>query len=175
VSTAVVGSFGSWSAKPFAGLVLVAFLSCGMAAQALTARTIYSIARDGALPASGFLRRVDRRGSPHGGILVTAAVASLGLLLGLDSTAIGSLIVFGTAAIYVAFLLVAALLAAALYLTGFRRRDVWVSASSAPRALPSWIWPAKVLASRCTIWSLPPRTWYFSLEGPKIRSWPCPE
>ena len=107
VSTAVVGSFGSWSAKPFAALVLVAFLSCGMAAQALTARTIYSIARDGALPASGFLRRVDRRGTPYGGVLVTAVVASLGLLMGLDSTAIGSLIVFGTAGIYVAFLLVA--------------------------------------------------------------------
>jgi amino acid transporter len=63
VSTAVVGSFGSWSAKPFAAVVLVAFLSCGIAAQALTARTIYSIARDGVLPAAGFLRRVDRRGS----------------------------------------------------------------------------------------------------------------
>jgi amino acid transporter len=34
-------------------------------------------------------------------------VASAGLLLGLESTAIGTLIVFGTAAIYVAFLLVA--------------------------------------------------------------------
>jgi anion-transporting ArsA/GET3 family ATPase len=25
------------------------------------------------------------------------------------------------------------------------------------------------------IWSLPPLTWYFSFEGPKIRSWPWPE
>ena len=40
-------------AKPFAAMVLVAFLACGMAAQALTARTIYSVARDGVLPASG--------------------------------------------------------------------------------------------------------------------------
>ena len=43
-------SFGSWSDKPFAAVVLVAFLACGMAAQALTARTIYSIARDDVLP-----------------------------------------------------------------------------------------------------------------------------
>jgi amino acid transporter len=107
VTTAVVTSFGSWSSKPFAAVVLVAFVACGMAAQALTARTMYSIARDGALPGSRFLRRVDRRRAPVGAIVTTAAVACLGLLLGLDSAAVGSLIAFGTAAIYVAFLLIA--------------------------------------------------------------------
>jgi amino acid transporter len=107
VTTAVVSSFGSWSSKPFAAIVLVAFLACGMAAQALTARTMYSIARDGALPGSRFLRRVDRRKVPVGGIAATAAIACLGLLLGLDSAAVGSLIAFGTAAIYLAFLLIA--------------------------------------------------------------------
>jgi amino acid transporter len=107
VGTAVETSFGSWSAKPFAALVLSAFLACGMAAQALTARGIYSIARDDVLPASRFLRRVDRHGSPIGAIVVTACLAAAGLLLGLHSAAVGSLIAFGTAAIYVAFLLVA--------------------------------------------------------------------
>jgi amino acid transporter len=107
VTTAVVTSFGSWSSKPFAGVVLIAFLACGMSAQALTARTIYSIARDDALPASRFLRKVDRRRTPIGAILATTAIACLGLLLGLDSAAVGSLIAFGTAAIYVAFLLIA--------------------------------------------------------------------
>jgi amino acid transporter len=107
VSTAVVASFGSWSAKPFAAVVLAAFLACGMAAQALTARTIYSIARDDVLPGSRFLRRVDRRQSPIGAIVATTVVACVGLLLGLSSAAVGSLIAFGTAAIYVAFLLVA--------------------------------------------------------------------
>jgi amino acid transporter len=72
VTTAVVTSFGSWSSKPFAAVVLIAFLACGMAAQALTARTMYSVARDGALPGSGFLRRVDRRRVPIGAIVVTA-------------------------------------------------------------------------------------------------------
>jgi amino acid transporter len=107
VATAVVTSFGSWSAKPFAAVVLAAFVACGTAAQALTARTMYSIARDGVLPASGFLSRVDRRRSPIGAIAATTVIACLGLLLGLDSAAVGSLIAFGTAAIYVAFLLVA--------------------------------------------------------------------
>jgi len=107
VTTAVVASFGSWSTRPFAALVLVAFVACGMAAQALTARTMFSIARDGVLPGSSFLRRVDRRGSPIGAVVVTAVVAAAGLLLGLESTAIGTVIVFGTAAVYVEFLLVA--------------------------------------------------------------------
>ncbi len=122
VSTAVVSSFGSWSAKPFAAVVLAAFLACGMAAQALTARTIFSIARDDVLPASRFLRSVDRRQAPIGAIVATTAVACLALLLGLRSAAVGSLIAFGTAAIYVAFLLVA--LAA---LIG-RLRGTWVPA-----------------------------------------------
>jgi amino acid transporter len=107
VSTSVEASFGSWSAKPFAAVVLAAFLACGMAAQALTARTMYSIARDDVLPGSRFLRRVDRRRAPIGAIATTAVAACLGLLLGLHSAAVGSLITFGTAGIYVAFLLVA--------------------------------------------------------------------
>lgn len=113
VTTAVVTSFGSWSDKPFAAVVLVAFLACGMAAQALTARAMFSIARDGVLPGSRFLSTVDRRRAPIGATIVTGVIACLGLLLGLESAAVGSLIAFGTAAIYVAFLLtaVAALIA----------------------------------------------------------------
>jgi amino acid transporter len=124
ITTAVVSSFGSWSTRPFAAVVLVAFLACGMSAQALTARTIFSIARDGVLPASALLRRVDGRGSPAVATAVTAVVACLGLLLGLHSAAVGSLIAFGTAAIYVAFLLIA--LAALIA----RVRGRWVPAGA---------------------------------------------
>ena len=101
VSTAVISSFGSWSEKPFAAVVLVAFLSCGIAAQSLTARTMYSIARDGVLPGARFLRRVDAR--RHAGRRRgrrPPLLGCAGLLLALDSTAIGSIIAFGTAAIY---------------------------------------------------------------------------
>jgi amino acid transporter len=124
VQTAVVASFGSWSDKPFAAVVLAAFLACGIAAQSLAARAMYSIARDDVLPGSRFLRRVDRRRSPVGAIATTAVVACLGLLLGLNSAAVGSLIAFGTAAIYVAFLLVA--LAALIA----RLRGTWVPAGN---------------------------------------------
>ncbi|MDA0135923.1 APC family permease [Solirubrobacter deserti] len=112
VSTAVVASFGGWASKPFAAVVLLAFIACGMAAQGGTARGIYSMARDGVLPGSKLLRTVDRRQAPIGGIVATTIVAWAGLLLGLEATAIGSLITFGTAAIFVAFLLIAV---AALY------------------------------------------------------------
>ncbi len=107
VQTAVIASFGSWSDKPFAAVILAAFLACGVAAQSLTARIMYSIARDDVLPGSRVLRRVDGRGSPIAAIAVTATIACLGLLLGLNSAAVGSLITFGTAAIYVTFLLTA--------------------------------------------------------------------
>ena len=108
VGSAVVNAFGGWSDKPFAAVVLVAFIACGMAAQALTARVMFSVARDGALPASRALRTVDRRGAPIGATVATALIACGGLLFGLHSAAVGSLIAFGTAAIYVAFLLIAA-------------------------------------------------------------------
>jgi amino acid transporter len=107
VSTAVVASFGGWSSKPFAAIVLVAFLACAMAAQGATARGIFSMARDGVLPGSKLLRRVDRRQAPIGGIVAVTLIAWAGLLLGLEATAIGSLITFGTAAIFVSFLLIA--------------------------------------------------------------------
>ena len=107
VTTAVVSNFGSWSTRPFTAVVLSAFIACGVAAQTITARTVYSLARDDTLPASAALARVDRRGVPLGAILVTTVAACLGLLFGLPTAAVGSLIAFGTAAIYVAFLLIA--------------------------------------------------------------------
>ncbi|HEV7805095.1 MAG TPA: amino acid permease [Solirubrobacteraceae bacterium] len=107
VFTSVLFSLQPASPKPFAAVVLVAFLACGMAAQAVTARTIYSIARDGMLPASRVLSTVNARGAPTGAIAATTVVGCAGLLLGLHGAAVGSLIAFGTAAIYVAFLLVA--------------------------------------------------------------------
>jgi amino acid transporter len=122
VTTSVVASFGSWSMRPFAAVTLIAFLACGMAAQGIAARAVYSVARDDVLPLSGFLRVVDRRRAPIGALVVTTLVAWAGLLLGLNSAAIGSLIAFGTAGIYATFLLLAS---AALIA---RLRRTWVPA-----------------------------------------------
>ena len=108
VTTAVVSAFGSWSEKPFAAIVLIAFLACGMAAQSLTARTMYSLSRDGVLPASRSLRVGRPRGTCRSARSCSRPSSRcLGLLLGLNSAAVGSLITFGTAAIYVSFFLIA--------------------------------------------------------------------
>jgi amino acid transporter len=163
VTTAVVTSFGSWSDKPFTALVLVAFLACGMAAQALTARTIFALGRDGALPGSRALRTVRNR-RPVGGIVATTVFSALGLLLGLDSAAVGSLIAFGTAAIYVSFLMTA-VAAAVARLRGHWRRSglainllavgwlafetvniAWPRASLAPPGAPFYqVWAAPIV------------------------------
>jgi amino acid transporter len=122
VTTAVVSAFGDGWARPFALTTLIAFLACGAAAQSMTARAIYSVARDGVLPGSSYLARVDARQVPLAAVLVVTLTAWAGLLLGLQSAAIGSLITFGTAGIYLAFLLVAS---AALFA---RVRGRWVPA-----------------------------------------------
>ena len=88
VTTAVTTSFGSWSDKPFAAVVLCAFVACAVAAQGVTARMAYSMARDGSVPGSRWLSRVDRRANPIGGIVATASFGCAGLLLGLEATAV---------------------------------------------------------------------------------------
>ncbi|MEU9715759.1 APC family permease [Streptomyces sp. NPDC047976] len=120
VTTAVVTAFGSWSDKPFVAVVLIGFLACAMASQGGAARGVYSLARDGVFPLSRQVRRVNRRQAPIGGLVTATLVSCTGLLLGLDATAIGSLIAFGTAATFLPFFLVslAALIA--------RLRGTWV-------------------------------------------------
>ncbi|QXJ24400.1 amino acid permease [Actinomadura graeca] len=107
ITTAVITSFGDWSSKPFICVVIIAFIACGLAAQGASARAVYSVARDDVLPGSRFLRIVNRRQAPIGGTVAVTAVGCAGLLLALDSSAIGSLITFGTAGLYLVFLLVA--------------------------------------------------------------------
>ena len=76
VGTAVAASFGAWSEKPFAAVVLVAFLACGMAAQGADRARRSSRSRATACcRASRFLRRVDRRQVPIGAVAVTTVVA----------------------------------------------------------------------------------------------------
>ncbi|WP_242907764.1 APC family permease [Actinomadura terrae] len=122
VTTAVLTAFGGWSSKPFICVVIVAFVACGLAAQGTSARSVYSVARDGVLPASRLLRSVNRRHAPIGGTAAVTVAGWAGLLLALDSSAIGSLITFGTAGLYLVFLLVAL---AALFA---RVRGTWTPA-----------------------------------------------
>jgi amino acid transporter len=59
------------------GIVLVQFL-CGMAALTSASRMVFAFARDGGLPGSGWLRRVDREtGSPVVAVWIAAVVAAV--------------------------------------------------------------------------------------------------
>ncbi|MCX5213828.1 APC family permease [Kitasatospora sp. NBC_00240] len=122
VTTAVVTGFGDWSAKPFVVVVLVSFTACLMASQGGAARGLYSLARDGVFPFSAQVRKVNRHKAPIGGLVAATLVSSAALPLGLESTAIGSLITFGTAATFAPFFLLclAALIA--------RLRGTWTPA-----------------------------------------------
>ncbi|ROQ35819.1 amino acid/polyamine/organocation transporter (APC superfamily) [Streptomyces sp. PanSC19] len=120
VTTAVVHAFGGWSDKPFVVVVLVGFLACAVASQGGSARGLYSLSRDGVFPFSRQVRRVNGRRAPLGGLAASTLISGGALALGLDATAIGALITFGTAATYLPFFLVslAALIA--------RLRGTWV-------------------------------------------------
>jgi amino acid transporter len=85
--------------------------------QTYIGRAIFGMARDRILPGSALLRRVDKRKVPMAAMVCSTLLASLGLALGLNATAVGTLIAFGSGGFFFVFLIVAA---SALYarLTG---------------------------------------------------------
>lgn len=108
VTPAVVDAFGSWAERPFVAIVLVAFVACVVSVQTYIGRAIFGMARDSILPGSTLLRQVDRRKVPTAAMVVSTLLASLGLALGLNATAVGTLIAFGSGGFFVVFLIVAA-------------------------------------------------------------------
>lgn len=108
VYAAVVEAFGAWAGKPFVAVVLVAFIACAVSILTYIGRAMYGMARDGMLPASHVLRRVSARKVPHVALWVTTVLAALGLLLGLNGDAAGTLIAFGSGGFYIVFLIVTA-------------------------------------------------------------------
>jgi amino acid transporter len=108
VTPSVVGAFGSWAQKPFEAVVLVAFVACAIAVQATATRVLFSLSRDRMLPASGVLRRVGPSKVPRVALAVAAVVSGCGLVFGLDTRAVNTLITFGSGGYYITFWLVCA-------------------------------------------------------------------
>ncbi|MFY0731602.1 APC family permease [Pseudomonas sp. NFX15] len=106
VTPAVVDAFGAWSERPFVGIVLVAFIACVVSVQTYIGRAVFGMARDSILPASALLRRVDKRKVPFAAMVFSTLFASFGLALGLNATAVGTLIAFGSGGFFVVFLIV---------------------------------------------------------------------
>jgi amino acid transporter len=103
-------------------IIIFAFFSCGTSIQGAASRLSFSFARDGALPASGWISRVHKRfRTPVNALLVGAVISVLFVLLvyyqpsknvdlgfityPANTTALYSLISFGVSGIYLAFLL----------------------------------------------------------------------
>lgn len=107
VFTAVTQGLGGWSEKPFILLILIAFFACAISIQTYIGRAVYSFARDRQLPFSSKLATVGPRQIPYVSLIVTAVLASLGLLLGLNGNAAATLIAFGSGGFYFIFLTVA--------------------------------------------------------------------
>jgi amino acid transporter len=112
VTPAVIDAFGSWAEKPFEIVVLAAFIACGIAVQASATRVLFSLSRDRMLPGSAVLSKVGAKRVPMGALAVAAVVSAGGLMFGLDTRAVNTLITFGSGGYYITFWLVSC---AALY------------------------------------------------------------
>jgi amino acid transporter len=111
-----------WLQDFFLVMVIVAFFSCGTAVQGAGARVAFALARDGALPFSGSIKRISaRHQTPVNAILVGTIIPFLFLLLVLvnpskpvhigwfdypaNVNALYALVSFATSGIYLAFFL----------------------------------------------------------------------
>jgi len=139
VTPAVVNAFGDWAQTPFVAIVLIAFIACTVSIQTYISRALFGMARDKTLPAASLLKQVDRRKGPFAAMLVATIIASAGLLLGLNATAVGTLIAFGSGGFYFVFLIVVscALLA--------RLRGRLIDNAQAFN-LGIWRWPVNLMA-----------------------------
>ncbi|MEQ1845019.1 MAG: APC family permease [Nitrospira sp.] len=101
VTPVIVANFGAWAETPFLAIVMVAFLACGSSMVQYTSRIVFSMAREGSMPA--ILSRVTAAGAPRNAVLFTVLLATLGLLFGLNDDAVATVLAFGTGGLYAMF------------------------------------------------------------------------
>ncbi len=136
-------------------IIIFAFFSCGTSIQGAGSRLAFSFSRDGALPASGWISKVNPRfKTPVNALLAGAVVTVLFALLVFyvpsqnmhlwfitypaNINALVALVSFGVSGIYLAFLLtvIAAIVA---------RRAGWIPEGSFQ--LGRWGWPVYIVAA----------------------------
>ena len=151
---AILAQLPSWAQNLFLLIVCIAFFSCGTAVQGAGSRLTYSYARDGAVPASGWMRRVSPRfHTPANALLVAGIVPVLfTLLVNINPThdvhilwfvfpaginALTALVSFGVSGIYLSFLLtvIGSMIA---------RARGWQPGG--PFTLGRWAWPVSIAA-----------------------------
>jgi amino acid transporter len=136
-------------------IIIFAFFSCGTSIQGAGSRLAFSYARDGALPASGWIAKVHQRfRTPVNALLMGAVVTTLFVLLVFlspghnihiwfitypaNTNVLVSLVSFGVSGIYLSFLLtvIGAIIA---------RARGWVPEGSF--TLGRWGWPVTIIAA----------------------------
>jgi amino acid transporter len=139
VVTALRGALGEVGLRSVIAVVLVSFFSCLLSLQAATSRLLFAYARDGMIFGSKQLSRLSpRTHMPVQALLVAgfapALIAIAGLFL---EDAVRTIIVFGSAGIYVAFQMI---VLGAL----FARYRGWIPGGEF--RLGPWAWPVNIAA-----------------------------
>jgi amino acid transporter len=139
VVTALQTAMGSVGVRMVIAVVLISFFSCLLSLQAATSRLLFSFGRDRMILGSSYLSKLSRHTHmPVAALLaaglIPAAIVVFGLFL---ENAVRTIIVFGSAGIYVAFQMVvlAALVARA---RGWRPAGTF--------RLGPWAWPVNIAA-----------------------------
>jgi amino acid transporter len=102
IDAILLASFGDVGAKIALALILFAFVSCTIAIQGASIRLVYSFARDGMVPASAALSRVNPRfHMPPGAVLVATIVPAI--ITFLPSATVAKIITFAVIGIYIGF------------------------------------------------------------------------
>lgn len=120
-------------------IVCIAFISCVTSLQAAASRLLFSMGRDGFLPASKWLsHHTPSRGVPSNAVITAAVFPALFILLSLFAeNALTALIAFGTVGIYIGFQMVV--------LAALRARiKGWKPAGKFK--LGAWAYPVNILA-----------------------------
>jgi amino acid transporter len=152
---AILAQLPAWAQNLFLLVVCVAFFSCGTAVQGAGSRLAYSYARDGAIPASKWVRKVSPRfNTPINALLVAGVIPVLfALLVNINPThnihilwfvfpaginALTALVSFGVSGIYLSFLLtvIGSMIAKA---RGWKPMGSF--------RLGKWGWPVSILAA----------------------------
>lgn len=105
VGEILVEAFGAGGFKVVLVIVLVSFLSCVISLQAAASRLMYSMGRDGQLPASNLLGKFNRnRAVPPYSLIVAGVLPGIFVLISLLSVdALTAILSFASFGIYLAF------------------------------------------------------------------------
>ena len=163
VVTVLQTAMGPLGVRMVIAVVLISFFSCLLSLQAATSRLLFSFARDRMIVGSAYLSKLSQRTHvPVAALLVAGFIPIVIVIIGLFlEDAVRTIIVFGSAGIYVSFQMI---VAGAL----IARAKGWKP--SGPFRLNAWAWPVNsgaliygILAITDMVWPRSPSDpWYLN-------------